>query len=313
MAASGSVIIRTESVDYNGGGPYTRGACKLYNEVGWAVDDNSNISFWSISSEDNVHGSWYICRSSTSAGYNVELVPQVSYNGGASWVNLDVKQRWVSEECGVGQANTITMSKTLIGQLGSYHLEGDCSLRFLYYMTVAPAPDARYKNAFPNSSYSEAVQVPVYVEVSWEAGLHFNGNGGTGVPADIVYTVRGQDSTTITIPGNIPTWGWHRFEGYSANRDSRTAQFQPGDTVTLTKASPSLTLYAIWTEYYRPGAQLKSGAWKSHQRNGGACNVREEGSWVEKRTIDGGTETNDPPQFRTGGAWKNMNRIGDES
>lgn len=305
MASSGQLTLSTQSVDYPCC-PYGRGHITLTNVIGWNVDNNGNISFSSISSSDNVGGTWGICTSGS--GYNIELVPQVSYDNGANWVSLDVKRHWVSEICGNGYTNTVSMSVTLINQLGSYHLNGDCQLRFLYYMTVAPAPDASFPNAFPNSSYSEAVQVPVHVEVSWTATINYNANGGSGAPGATTAT-SSATSQTLTVSNTVPTRTNYRFEGWDYNG----RRYHGGDTITIQKSSPTITLVAAWTEFYRPGERRINGVWKSHNRSGGACQRKVSGSWVEMRTIDGGIGTGDPPSRKTSGTWYNQRKLGDES
>ena len=64
---------------------------------------------------------------------------------------------------------------------------------------------------------------------------------------------------------------------------------------------------------YRPGNVRYGGHWKSTNRDGGKCHIRQGGQWVEMRTIDGGSGTNDPPKRRSGGVWKNQYLIGEES
>ena len=307
MASSGQITLSTQSVDYPCC-PYGRGHITLTNVIGWSVNDNSDISFWSISSSDTAGGYWYICTSGS--GYNVNLQPQVSYDNGASWVTLDTKSRWISEVCSQGQgANTISMSIDLINQLGTYHLTGNCQLRFLYYMTVAPAPDAGYKWAFPNESYSEAVQVPVHVDVSWTATLKYNANGGSGAPGDQTHSQTG-NSYTFTVSNTVPTRTNYRFEGWATSSSASTPAYHGGDSYTINKGDATKTLYAVWTEFYRPGERKVEGAWKTHNRSGGACERKVNGSWVEMRTIDGGTGTNDPPSRKTSGTWYNQRKVG---
>lgn len=298
MASSGTVNISTQSVDYPA--PYTRGAVYLTNVVGWSVDNDGYITFNSISSTDNAGGSWGICG--TSSGYGVVLEPQVSYDGGANWVSLDSK---FYEAAICSQlTNTIAISKTLIGQLGRYKLNGDCSLRFLYYANRNPAPSASLPNAFPNSSYSAAVQVPVHVDVSWTATLKYNANGGTGAPANQTKSVS-TDSTTFTVSSTIPTRTNYRFE-YWANG---SAHYTGGNSVTVTKGTPTVTLTATWTEFYRPGERKINGEYKSLNRSGGACERKGHG---EMRTIDGGVGTSDPPSRKQNGTWYNMRKVGTE-
>ena len=310
MASSGQISLITQSVDYPCC-PYGRGHITLTNVIGWSVNDNGDISFNLISSSDTAGGHWYICTSG--AGYYVNLQPQVSYDGGASWINLDTKQRWISEVCSQGQqANTITMSTQLINALGSYHLTGNCSLRFLYYMTVAPAPDEGWKWAFPNESYSEVSQVPVHVDVNWTSTLKYNANGGSGAPGDQTHSNSASASSYAqTVSSTIPTRTNYRFDGWADSSSATTAQYQPGGTVTIQKSSPTKTIYAVWTKYYRPGKIWNGSDWLSHDRDpGGNAKVKGASNWVEMRTIDAPTGKNDPPSIYHDSDWYNMRDIG---
>lgn len=192
MASSGRITMSTQSVDYNNGGPYTRGGITLTNVIGWSVDANGDISFTSISSSDTVGGSWGLCYAS--AQYYVYLEPQVSYNNGSSWTALARKTKTINTPCVESGAhnyvNTITTSTQLINSLGSYHLTGNCLLRFLYASSSAPAPSASNKHAFPDTGYSAATQVPVEVIVDYRPGQDLVGgtwksHDRTGGHADI--------------------------------------------------------------------------------------------------------------------------------
>ena len=295
MASSGTVTITTQSVDYGGG----RGAVWLYNDVGWNVDDNGNITFWSISSRDNAGGSWGICG--TSANYGVVLEPQVSYDG-VNWISLDTK--FYEAAICPSLTNTIAISTTLIGQLGSYHLDRDCSLRFLYYANRTPAPSPSLPNSFPSSSYSAAVQVPVHVDVSWNATLRYNANGGTGAPGAQTQTVSG-DSATFTVSSVVPTRNNHRFDGWSRGG----SLYHGGQQISIPKSNPDQTLYAQWTEYYRPGERMVGGTSVSLNRSGGAC---ERKGYGEMKTLAGGVESSDPPSRKQNGTWYNQRRSGQE-
>lgn len=314
MASSGQITLSTQSVDYGGG----RGHITLTNVIGWSVNDNSDISFWSISSSDNAGGYWGICYGS--GPYYVRLVPQVSYNGGASWDTLETASHRVDAPCTnppdiSRYVNTISMSVTLIGSLSSHHLSGDCQLRFLYYMDPTPAPSASNRYAFPNESYSEVTQVPVHVDVSWEARLRYNANGGSGAPGDQTYSESG-DSHNFTVSGTVPTRRHYRFEGWSLNSGATTPSYHGGDTFTVYKNDPDKTLYAVWTKYYHPGAVLNGNSqWMSHDRDAGACqllsNVAQE-TWTDLRTIDAPTGLGDPPAIYHDSKWYNQKKIGKE-
>lgn len=306
MASSGTIQITTESVDYNGGGPYTRGAVYLYNTVGWSVNDSGDISFWSISSTDNAGGTWGICG--TTPDYGVIMEPQVSYDNGASWVSLAAP--FHGAEICPSLTNTIAISTTLIGQLGTHHLSGDCMLRILYYANRNPAPSASLPNAFPNSSYSAAVQVPVHVDVSWTATLNYNANGGSGAPSAGTVTSSG-NTATITVSNTVPTRTNYRFEGWSTSSSASTASYHGGDSFTINKSDPTKTLYAVWNKYYRPGKIWNGSAWMSHDRDpGGNAKIKSSSSWEEMRTIDAPTGKNDPPSIYHDDDWYNMRDIG---
>ena len=301
--ASGTITLTTQSVDYGGG----RGAVYLYNDLGWSVDDNGNISFWSISSRDNAGGSWTLYSSIPGADYHLVMEVQVDYGGGWQTVKSVNSPRigTVAE----GGLNAISASLNCINQLGSVHLDRDCSMRMLYYANRTPAPTYDYPNAFPDSGYSAAVQVPVHVDVSWTATLGYDANGGSGAPSTQTHTQSG-DSYTFTVSNTAPTRSWHRFEGWATSSSASSPSYHGGDSFTIQKSNPTRTLYAVWTEFYRPGEHKVNGQWKSHHRSGGACERKVNGTWTELRTIDGGVGTNDPPTKKTNGTWYNQRKIG---
>jgi uncharacterized repeat protein (TIGR02543 family) len=199
------------------------------------------------------------------------------------------------------------MSKTLINQLGSYNLTGDCQLRFLYYMTVTPAPSSTYPHAFPNSSYSSESQVPVHIDVSWTAKLVYNANGGSGAPSDTTKT-DSNDPKTLTVSNTIPTRTNYRFDGWKLGN----TWYHGGDTISVHKSSPTQTLYAQWTEFYRPGATYLENTWKSHNRSGGAADKLANNAWVEMRTIDAPSGQGDNPSIRRSDDWYNQAKVGAE-
>lgn len=63
---------------------------------------------------------------------------------------------------------------------------------------------------------------------------------------------------------------------------------------------------------YRPGMTWDGTNWMSHNRDGGVCNVYQNGDWQEMRTEGYPDAKGDPPLlYRDGGLW-NMARIGEE-
>lgn len=308
--SSGTVTLTTKSVDYNGGAAYTRGHIVLTNVIGWNVDSTGKISFTSISSSDNVGGSWGLCY--VNLPYYLILKPQVSYNNGSTWVDLTTKTKNIDTIC-VNYSphdpytNAVASSVTLINSLGSYQLSGDCLLRFLYATNSAPAPSSTNPYAFPDTGYSAATQVPVHVDVSWTATIKYNANGGTGAPADTTLN-DSNDPKTLTVSSTVPTYTNHRFEGWKLG----STTYHGGDTISISKSDPTKTLVAQWTEFYRPGERRVSGAWSSHNRSGGACERKVSGTWTEMRTIDGGTGTGDEPTRKQSGTWYNQRKLGAE-
>lgn len=65
---------------------------------------------------------------------------------------------------------------------------------------------------------------------------------------------------------------------------------------------------------YRPGKILNnSSAWLSHNRSGGAANIRGNNGWIEMRTVGGGEYSDNSPFIRHTSGWKNMREIGLDS
>lgn len=150
--------------------------------------------------------------------------------------------------------------------------------------------------------------------------LNYNANGGSGAPA--TQTATGIASVTFTIASGTPTWGYYEFLGWShiQHSDSRTeadVEYRAGDTITLQRANPTMTLYAVWRMDYRPGKTYNSSntTWWSHDRATGAANIRNAANtgWTTMRTIGGdGSRTGNSPYIRSSSNWVNQRRIGSE-
>lgn len=304
--SSGRVTLSTQSVDYNGGAAYTRGDVVLTNVIGWDVNNQGQITFWEISSSDNVGGTWRICGNQP---YYLIMEPQVSYDNGNTWHAVATKTKTIGSCQPVeSRTNVISASAELIGGLnGRYQLSSDCLLRFLYATNSPPAPTSALPHAFPDTGYSAATQVPVHVDVSWTARLKYDANGGTGAPADTTAT-DSNDPKTLTVSSTVPTRTNYRFEGWKLG----STWYHGGDTISISKSDPTKTIVAQWTEFYRPGERKVSGTWRSHNRSGGACERKVNGTWTEMRTIDGGTGTGDQPTRKQSGTWYNQRKLGAE-
>jgi len=149
-----------------------------------------------------------------------------------------------------------------------------------------------------------------WFDLRWDATLHFDANGGSNAPANAVVEATG-GSAQVTIPNEIPTWTWHRFDGWSRNQSATIPDYHPGDRVTVNRNDNPVTLYAVWTEWYRVGDVRYNGTYRTTHRSGGKCHLRKNGAWVEMRSIDAGfTEPIDPPNRRKNGRWQNQYKIG---
>ena len=312
MASSGTITVYTESVDYP---DYSRGDVTLTNVIGWSVNDSGVISFTSISSSDNVGGSWGICG--ITPDYGVTLAAQVSYDNGSTWST--VASAFQSAAICPSLTNTISTSITLIGSLGTAQLTGNCMLRILYYANYAPAPSSDLPNAFPDSNYSAAVQVPVNVDVNWTATLKYDANGGTGAPSNQTHT-QSTNSYTFTVSNTVPTRSGYSFEGWTYGGNT----YHGGDSITISKSTPTVTLTAVWNKYYRPGATLSiSGGtevWYSNNKTDGACHIMsdvENNTWTEMTTVDGDTDAQGNPPLilhdDDADSWYNQKKLGKTS
>lgn len=186
------------------------------------------------------------------------------------------------------------------------------------------APSLFLHNQVPGgSSYDDiwlGVQFRNPLDPPITFSLVYNANGGTGAPA--TQTATAVSSATFTVSNGTPTWGFYEFLGWSHIQytDSRTeadVEYRAGDTITLQRANPSLTLYAVWRMDYRPGKTYNNSntTWWSHDRDAGAANIRNAANtgWTTMRTIGGdGSRTGNPPYIYGNGAWRNQRRIGSE-
>ena len=164
--------------------------------------------------------------------------------------------------------------------------------------------------------WGDSVAWVSWVDLTWEANLSYDANGGSGAPASqSERVIDTQLSTGFTVPNTTPTWGLYEFLGWSTTKytDSRTeadVEYRPGDTVTIYKSSPNVTLYAVWRMDYRPGTVYDSSVWQSHNRPVGKCHVYNSSRYLEMRTIGSPTAMGNPPSIYHNGKWYNGANIG---
>lgn len=319
MASSGQITLYIESVDYNGGGPYTRGAQYSNLVANWNVDDGGYLTLSETGYNTNEQN-WWICSSVTTDINRYYVKWEVQFKpDGEGWQTLYSDKVAVKGPCASYDYRTGTnvkaMMETFCAGFPGTQLTKSGELRVICGANLAPAPDASYRYAFPNDVYSESSQVPVHIDVSWEARLKYDANGGSGAPADQTYNESGASHNFI-VSSTIPVRRHHRFDGWSTNSSATTPSYHGGDTFTVNKGDPTKTLYAVWTKFYHPGAVLDGNSkWMSHDRSSGACqslsNVAQS-TWHDMRTIDAPTGLGDPPAIYRNSKWFNQKKIGKE-
>lgn len=313
--ASGQITMDVSSVDYGGG----RGAIKAGIVFNWSVNDSGVLSV-SYSHTNRIAGGnlWCVCATN---GYTVD----VDYSAdGSNWSNILHSHAaiWPScDTCYSGKSNEIdSIARYLSDRLGTVQLTQSGYVRMRMWTPVA-APTPTYPNAFPDDAASQATQVPVHIDVSWDAKLRYNANGGSNAPAGETVKESGA-SHTFTVSSQQPTRKHFDFKGWSTSAGG-SATIHGGDRVTVTKDNPRLELYAVWEYNYRPGQIRVNGVWKSCDRDAnlvdgkyttmlGRCHIRKNGSWVEMRTRANQTGTEHAPVIRRNGSWVSMALIGDE-
>ena len=75
--------------------------------------------------------------------------------------------------------------------------------------------------------------------------LTYDANGGVNAPAaETITSTTG--SATFTVTDAQPTRTGYTFKGWADTADATTAGYLAGDGITLAKAAPSKTIYAVW-------------------------------------------------------------------
>lgn len=172
--ASGNITLYIESVDYNGGGAYTRGAQYSNLNARWNVDGSGWLTLTEESYSTNT-ANWWICSSASTDidRYRVEWKVQYKPDGG-SWTTLYTAREAVLGPCSSYTYQTGTnvkrMMENFCNGFPGAQLTQSGELRVVCGANLAPAPDAEYPWAFPNDVYSESSQVPVHIDVDYRPG-----------------------------------------------------------------------------------------------------------------------------------------------
>ncbi len=77
----------------------------------------------------------------------------------------------------------------------------------------------------------------------------FNANGGINAPPTATKDVlQSNYSGDVQIPSEIPEREGYTFQGWATSSGATSPSYYPGETITVYTATPSVTLYAVWTE-----------------------------------------------------------------
>lgn len=202
MAVTGTINLRTESVDWIGHnypGPFGRGSIWLNTTVRWTISDSGIISFHHEGQSSN-KTSWGICGVNS----NYRICAEAQYNTGNGWYRLAFRDMGVAI-C-PSLTNTISVVSSLVNNLPTAQLTQGGQLRLLYYANSDPAPTQKLPRAFPSSVYSQATQVPIWIELDYRPGAILNSNGewvshNRGAGTSHIYTGT-QWSEMTTTDGN---------------------------------------------------------------------------------------------------------------
>ena len=80
----------------------------------------------------------------------------------------------------------------------------------------------------------------------YTAYLRYDASGGEDCPGDQTIVGTDQGNRVFTVTSIIPTKQYRSFAGWSETEGSATAEYQPGDKVTVAYDGEK-TLYAVWT------------------------------------------------------------------
>lgn len=172
MAQSGTITITLKSIDYTGAlpsgtcyssgnaGSFGRGHRTLNTTLNWVVNDSNMLSV-SYGSSSGSTG-WYVCSVN---GYHLEI--QFSENGN-NWTTIASSFTNDYQTC-VPSRTTVGMAQELVGALSPVVLTKSGYIR-VYTWTPHACPTSDLPNAYPTQYGSQAVAVPIYIEVDYRPG-----------------------------------------------------------------------------------------------------------------------------------------------
>lgn len=162
-------------------------------------------------------------------------------------------------------------------------------------------------------------------------GIQGNPNYGSNATRDIIIrryaggpilarwnSLNIADTGAISNGVNLPAYSFSLAPGEDASQSTlyvlNCVTGHEGDTLPSTNVDAmymGVQFRNILPKDYRPGAIIgPEGQWLSHNRSGGNRAIYNGSSWIELRTYDGGSGTDNPPSISNGSSWKNQRNIG---
>lgn len=117
--------------------------------------------------------------------------------------------------------------------------------------------------------------------------LSYNLNGGTGTISDQTHdSVSGTWTTNVSYTS--PSKTGYNFKGWTTVEGSSTAEYQPGDSITISAANPTVTLYAVWAQAYTYAVTVDCGGGSGCDSGFGPIST-ENSSYSYNHTLSSGT------------------------
>ena len=110
----------------------------------------------------------------------------------------------------------------------------------------AESANATSATVISGGSYSTStLSSTLYAVWNTTYTVTYDTNGGTNTPSPQTYATT-QSSHSFTIQSSSMIRAGYEFVGWGLTSNDTAATYQTGNTVNLTRAEPTITLYAVW-------------------------------------------------------------------
>ena len=157
-----------------------------------------------------------------------------------------------------GSGAPSTQSGTTIASSYSFTVSNTAPTRsgynFLGWADSSDATVAQYTGGSSITLYRASPSKTIYavwseIPVSTTYTLSYDANNGTGAPSAQTGTTIAS-SYSFTVSNTAPTRSGYNFLGWADSSDATVAQYTGGSSITLYRASPTKTIYAVWAEIF---------------------------------------------------------------